>query len=195
MIFTHILVGLLVGALAPYALSIPVSMALVAGAFGGGAPDLDLVLTHRRSLHFPILFTVFAVPITFGALLTGNSLMGIVSISLISASTHSLMDILGGGKEMRPWNHTDDRAVYDHVNGRWIRARRYVHDGSVGDLALAGVVAAAVYVVSGRQGQISAAILLGFAVAYFAVRRRITEWISDEHDTFSSYVKHLLRMK
>lgn len=195
MIFTHLIVGLAIGTSATLVLPIPTDVALLAGAVGGGIPDIDLLLDHRRTLHFPVVYPVLAVLTVIGAVVTGIPLLAVLAVALFGAGVHCLMDVLGGGKEMRPWNETDDRAVYDHVNVRWVRARRYVHDGSIGDLALAGAVSTFVYTTSNQTGRSMVAVLLALAVLYTVFRRRITEWIPDEHDTFSAYFKHVLRLK
>lgn len=195
MVFTHLLVGLVIGVAGSALLPVSTDAALLAGVVGGGLPDVDIFLDHRRTLHYPVVYSVLAALAVVGVVVTGAPLLALLAIGLLGASAHSVMDVLGGGKEMRPWNRTDDRAVYDHVNGRWVRARRYVHDGSLGDLLLAGVLAGFAYVVSHGTARAVVVVLLALAAAYTAFRRRITEWISDEHDTFSAYVKHVLRLK
>jgi hypothetical protein len=93
---------------------------------------------------------------------------------LVGAAIHCRMDIYGGGLELRPWEATSDRAVYDHVSGRWIPPRRLVaYDGSKGDLGIALVFAAPLLALV--EGPFVALVAGAVAVgtAYVLLRRRL----------------------
>jgi hypothetical protein len=84
------------------------------------------------------------------------------------------MDIYGGGLELRPWEGTSERAVYDHASGEWLAPRRLVaYDGSPSDLALSAAVGLPLLVV--LDGIFTAVVAGGLAVAtgYVLLRRRL----------------------
>lgn len=117
-------------------------IALLAGLLGGIFPDLDMYAGHRKSLHFPVYYSTVAP----GALVLATLVPSLVTVGaalfLLGAAVHSVSDVFGGGLELRPWEGTSDRAVYDHHRGRWLAPRRWIgYDGSPTDLLLAGLIA------------------------------------------------------
>jgi len=174
MLPTHALVGM--------ALALPVVFfvpelapaALVGGFVGGIVPDLDLYAGHRRTLHFPTLYPIAAVPaILLAVVLPGAITVGL-SVSLLGAAAHCRMDIYGGGLELRPWEGNSDRAVYDHVAGEWRQPRRLVsYDGSKGDLALSTVVAVPLLVFVDPPLVVLVVLSLVVAAVYVLLRRRL----------------------
>jgi hypothetical protein len=139
---THALAGVVLGtvvwALVPEAGMLPV----LAAALGGLFPDFDLYAGHRKTLHFPVYFSVLAVPAFAVAALNPTTTTLAVALFLGGAALHSASDVLGGGLELKPWLGTSDRAVYDHWNERWLAPKRLVrYDGSPEDLALTLVFA------------------------------------------------------
>ncbi|WP_435076861.1 hypothetical protein [Halococcus sp. AFM35] len=118
---THALAGV---ALAALVASEQAGVALPAGFVGGLFPDLDLYVGHRKTLHFPVYYWPLAlaggVLVAIG---TGPATVGLACF-LLAAALHSTMDAFGGGLELRPWEATSERAVYNHYTGRWHRPRR-----------------------------------------------------------------------
>lgn len=193
MVFTHVLLGVLLGAIAAVSLPESTAVAVVAGALGGFFPDLDMLFVHRRTLHFPVVFNLLALVAGAALALEPGGVTLAAFVFLLAAGLHSLMDTLGGGKEMRPWRETDDRAVFDHVSGRWLTPRRLIYDGSVPDLAMAIVAGGiAVYALPGGYTPAIGALVMVAAV-YTLLRRWITRVISEEFDTFSEYIRYRLR--
>lgn len=192
MIFTHVLVGILLGAAVSVTGSAAAETLVLAGAVGGGFPDSDMLFVHRKTLHYPFGYAVLAVVASIGALWFSTIALVVSAVALGAAAVHCLMDVLGGGKEMRPWLELDDRAVYDHVRGRWLRPQRLFYDGSKTDFAVS-VVAAGTgwYLLPPRFDGLIAGVLL-VSAAYVLVRRRITEWISEDHETFSGFIQEKL---
>ncbi len=138
---THVFAALVV--VAPVAYAHPeLGTALAAGAILGGlAPDLDLVLEHRRSFHFPISGLAVAVPAVMIAAVSLESRRRRRAF-VVAAWLHAVSDAIGGGPEMDPWNDRSERAVYDHVRDRWIRPRRWIrYDGAPEDAAVAVALA------------------------------------------------------
>jgi hypothetical protein len=193
MVFTHVLFGVLLGGIAAIAYPGFTAVAVAAGALGGFLPDLDMLFVHRRTLHFPVVFSLLALVAGVIATLEPGLITVAAFAFLLAAGLHSLMDTLGGGKEMRPWRETDDRAVFDHVSGRWLAPRRLIYDGSVPDLAIAVVAGGlAVYALPDDYTPPIVALLV-VATVYTLLRRWITRAISEEFDTFSEYIQYRLR--
>ena len=192
MIFTHVLIGVLLAAVSSLYVSNP-SLLVASGAIGGALPDLDMLLTHRKTLHFPVGYSILSCVLFFIYLLSGLSTVFVLATGVSAGAVHSLMDVLGGGKEMRPWEETDDRAAFNHVTGEWISARRILYDGSFSDFVLAtssGVVA--VSILSSRF-TVLIAFLLVLSLVYVLSRKYITRVIPREYSTFSSYIQEKLR--
>ncbi|MCT9095501.1 metal-dependent hydrolase [Haloarchaeobius sp. HME9146] len=139
---THAFVGLLlavaVNAVAPeFGL-----VAAIAGLAGGTFPDLDLAAVHRKTLHFPVWYSVATVPAAVAALVSPSPMTVGVAVFLAAAAIHSASDALGGGLELRPWEATSTRAVYIHPLKRWVEPRRYIrYDGAPEDFAVGAVFA------------------------------------------------------
>lgn len=175
---THALVGM--------ALALPVAAlapelapaALLAGLVGGLAPDLDLYLGHRRTLHFPVLGPpVAVVAILLAVIHPGPWTIGL-AVGLAAAALHAAMDVLGGGLELRPWLATADRAVYSHLHGRWLPPRRWIrYDGSPEDLGLAGVLA--LLLLSTGDPLVNRVVtpLLAVSIVYAVFRRRLVDLV------------------
>jgi hypothetical protein len=138
MLPTHALVGMIIAL--PVALSAPElsAVALAAGLLGGVFPDLDMYVGHRKTLHFPVYYSVLAAITTGLALFAGTPIAIAAALFLLGAAAHCVADVYGGGLELHPWEATSERAVYDHYRGRWIAPRRLIgYDGSPADLGLA----------------------------------------------------------
>lgn len=176
MLPTHALggmaLGLAAGAVAPEFAGV----ALVAGLLGGVFPDLDMYAGHRRTLHFPVYYSVFAVGALAAAGLAATTATVGAALFILGAAVHSVSDAFGGGLELRPWKATSDRGVYDHYRERWIAPRRWVgYDGSPGDFLLS--VALAVPLLTALDGVLQGVVVASLAVAavYTAVRRSLPE--------------------
>ncbi|UPW01232.1 metal-dependent hydrolase [Halorussus gelatinilyticus] len=174
---THTAMGLTLAA--PLVLVAPelAPVAALAGLAGGVFPDLDLLSgQHRRTLHFPVYYGVAGVAASGAALLAPTEWTVAAAFFLLSAALHCVTDAAGGGLELRPWEATDDRGVYVHPAGRWIRPRRWVrYDGAPEDLLLT-----AVFSIPGLllfDGLVRALTVVGLAasVVYVAVRKRLPE--------------------
>ena len=178
MVVTHVAVALLLAV--PVALVAPAfADAAAVGAFVGGAlPDLDLLVgTHRRTLHFPVLGPLLAVPALGVAALAPTPLTVALAVGVTAAAVHSASDVLGAGEELRPWERTDTRAVYDHVSGRWWRARYVVpYDGSPRDLLVAAVAAVPTLLVYDGYVRWGLGGLLVLGGVYALLRRRLVPY-------------------
>jgi len=147
-------------------------VALVAGFLGGILPDLDMYSGHRKSLHYPVYYSVFALLAMAFAGLSPSPTTVFIAFLLVGAAVHSVADILGSGLELRPWEATSNRAVYDHYRNRWIAPRHWIrYDGSPGDLLISITLAAPLLV--GLNGFLRQVVIVTLAVAivYTAVRR------------------------
>ena len=172
MLPTHALAGMVLAlpliAVAPEFAAV----ALVAGLFGGVFPDLDMYTGHRKTLHYPVYYSVLAAIAITVALFVPTTGSVAAAFFLLGAAVHSVSDVFGGGLELRPWEGTSDRAVYDHYHGRWIAPRRWVrYDGSPEDLLLSMTLALPLLVALDGilQAIVIAALVVG--AVYAAVRR------------------------
>ncbi|ESP89656.1 hypothetical protein [Candidatus Halobonum tyrrellensis] len=170
---THALVGGTLGAAVSVAAPELAPVALPAGAAGGLFPDLDLYAGHRRTLHFPVYYWLAASAAAGVAVVAAAPLAAAVAVFLLAAACHSAMDALGGGLELRPWEGSSDRAVYDHFRGRWVAPRRWVrYDGAPEDLLVATAAAAPTYLLAEaplvRRGVLA---LVAVSAGYVVLRR------------------------
>ncbi|WP_435176196.1 metal-dependent hydrolase [Halorussus sp. AFM4] len=151
--------------------------AALAGFAGGAFPDLDLLGgQHRRTLHFPVYYSVAAIPAGVLAALFPTAATVAAAFFLLSAGLHCVADAAGGGLELRPWEATDDRGVYVHPKGAWVPPRRWIrYDGAPEDLLLAGVLSLPGLLVF--DGAVRALTVVGLlvSVVYVAVRKRLPE--------------------
>ncbi|WP_369685634.1 metal-dependent hydrolase [Salinibaculum rarum] len=173
---THALAGLLLGALTVLVAPELAPAAMLAGFAGGLFPDLDLYGNHRKTLHFPVYYSVAAVPALAVALLVPTAASVGLAVFLLAAALHSVTDMFGGGLELRPWEGTSERAVYSHYHGRWLRPRRWVdYDGSPTDLALASAFALPVFFI--EWSAVDPLVTLAVAVSgvYTVVRKRLPD--------------------
>ncbi|WP_135822419.1 metal-dependent hydrolase [Halostella litorea] len=147
-------------------------VALVAGLLGGVFPDLDLYAGHRKSLHYPVYYSVLAVPTLAAAAVVPAAATVFAGFFVAAAALHSVTDVFGGGLELRPWEATSDRAVYDHHGGRWIAPRRWVgYDGSPSDLLLSATLAVPLLLTVEAPLDRVVMVAVAVAVVYTAVRR------------------------
>ncbi len=152
--------------------------AAAVGAIAGSLlPDVDLFVgEHRRTLHFPVLGWLVALPALGLAVLAPSTASVALAFFVLGLAVHSAMDAFGAGTEIRPWEATSDRSVYAHVPGTWLRARRWVrYDGAPEDLALCVFASLPALVLF--EGPIRWLVLAGFllSVLYTAFRKRIPE--------------------
>ncbi|WP_312912535.1 metal-dependent hydrolase [Natronosalvus caseinilyticus] len=177
---THVFVGLAL--VTPAAVVVPeLATPLAIGAIVGGLlPDVDLVLSHRKTLHFPA-FGVVAAGLAVGlAAVVPSASTAALAACVVSAWVHAVSDALGGGPEMDPWRNPSERAVYDHARGAWIRPRRLIrYDGAPEDALLATMLAVSALVAF--SGPVRWLIVTGVVVslAYALCRRRLVEWVPD----------------
>ncbi|MDG5820675.1 metal-dependent hydrolase [Natronococcus sp. A-GB7] len=151
-------------------------LALGAGLVGGIFPDLDMYAGHRKTLHFPVYYSVLAVLAIGVAVLVPTGVTVAVAVFLLAAALHCATDVLGSGLELRPWEGTSDRAVYDHYRRTWIPPRRLVrYDGSPADLMLS--VTLALPLLYTLEGVFQWLVFSTVAVAavYTALRRRLAD--------------------
>lgn len=117
--------------------------AAVGGILGGLTPDLDVLGTHRRTLHFPGYYSVAAVIVSVLAIAVPTTLTVGLAVALIAAALHCLFDIVGGIPAPDPWAvESADRAVYLHSQKRWLRPRRWIrYDGAPEDFFFGAALA------------------------------------------------------
>lgn len=172
MLPTHALGGMTLALSVAFVAPEFTGIALVAGFLGGILPDLDMYSGHRKLLHYPVYYSVLALPALSIVGLSPSVKTVFMAFLLVGAAVHSVADILGGGLELRPWEATSNRAVYDHYRNRWIAPRHWIrYDGSPGDLLVS--IALAVPLLIALNGLLHQIVIATLAVAfvYTAVRR------------------------
>lgn len=174
---THALAGLLLSV--PVALVAPefAVVAAAAGFAGGVFPDLDMPGEHRRTLHFPVYYTLAAAAVGVAAAIAPSAWTVGAALFLGAAAVHSLTDALGGDLELRPWEQTGDRGVYSHYHRQWWRPRRWVrYDGAPEDAV--ATVALGLVALAAFDGAFDAVVVGTVAVGliYAFLRRRIVRW-------------------
>ncbi len=178
MLPTHVLVGLSLAT--PLALVAPeMTPAIVIGTvIGSIAPDLDVLARHRRTLHFPTGYAVAGIPAVGVSVIRPSLAAVTIATGVAAATVHCRMDVYGGSHELRPWERNTDRAVYDHLRGRWQPAKRWVqYDGSRSDLVVSLIAAIPPVVLLPETSRVIVAGAVGIALVYTAFRRRIPDLI------------------
>lgn len=176
---THVLVGLAFAAAVARVDPALAMAAAVGGAVGGFAPDIDMFVgQHRRTLHAPVLLFVPALGTVALALVRPTPLSVVLAVGLVAAAVHSASDVLGGGRELRPWERTNRNGVYCHAAGRWLRAQYVIpHDGSPRDALLAALLAVPVVLTfTGPVRWLAVALVVGGAL-YALVRKRVPDYV------------------
>ncbi|QCJ48452.1 metal-dependent hydrolase [Haloprofundus sp. MHR1] len=170
---THALIGVVLAlVVAPDGGLLPVAAAGLGGLF----PDFDLYVAHRKTLHFPVYFSLAAFVAAAVAALVASPVALAVALFLAAAAIHSVMDIFGGGLELKPWEATSDRAVYDHFNGRWLAPKRWIrYDGAPEDFLLGAVFGIPALLVLSGTAQTVVALALAVSAAYSLLRKALVE--------------------
>ncbi len=164
-------------------------VAVLAAFVGGIAPDIDLAWTHRRTLHFPVYAPLLALPVLVLAVLFPTAATVAGAAFLGAVALHSVSDVFGGGLELRPWEATSDRAVYNHHSRRWHAPLRWVrYDGSPEDLLLSSVLAIPVVVFTPEVTPL-VALSLGVAAVYALGRKRLVDFAERHADRFPKVVR------
>jgi hypothetical protein len=173
---THALAGLLLALPLVFVAPEFALVGALAAIAGGLFPDADMPGAHRRTLHFPVYYSLAAAVAGGVALLSPAGWSVAAALFLAAAALHSLSDALGGGLELRPWEATSERAVYSHYHGRWWKPRRWVrYDGAPEDAALGALLAVPSVLVF--DGGVQTFVLGGVAVGvgYTLIRRPMVE--------------------
>lgn len=175
---THLFVSVAITALAAPLLSETVAAPLVvtAALLGGVAPDFDVVATHRKTLHFPVGYSVMALASGIITVLTPTGPLALLTVAFAAAAIHACSDVFGGSPETEPWNPTQDVAVYNHALGRWHRPRRYVRYSGAPEDFLLGAAFGGVAILAPATGPVADGALLAVLVwsgLYTLFRRRI----------------------
>jgi len=174
MLPTHALVGLAIAT--PLLVLAPehAAGALAGALLGSILPDLDMYAGHRRTLHYPTGYAVGSVPVLIAAGYVRTPLIVGLAFVFVGAALHCRMDRYGGGLELRPWEATSDRAVYDHVRGRWRTPKRWIrYDGAPEDVLLAVLVGVPLVVVLESPFRWVCVGALAVGVTYGLLRRRL----------------------
>lgn len=185
MLPTHAIVGLAIAV--PLVTLAPdlAPAALAGGLLGGIFPDLDLYSGHRKTLHYPTIYLLAALIAVGLTVLVPVPVTAGLAFFLLGAAAHCQMDRFGGGLELRPWEGTSERAVYDHVRGRWRRPKRWIpYDGSPHDLLLLSTVSVPLFVLLDGPFRLLVGVALLVGIVYVGLR----QWLASIAPVVFSYV-------
>jgi len=159
--------------------------ALAGGLLGGIFPDLDLYSGHRKTLHYPTIYLLAALIAVGLTVLVPITMTAGLAFFLLGATAHCQMDRFGGGLELRPWEGTSERAVYDHVRGQWRRPKRWItYDGSPHDLLLLSTVSVPLFVMLDGPFRLLVGVALLVGIVYVGLR----QWLASIAPVVFSYV-------
>lgn len=169
---THALVGVVLAAVTTLVAPELTPVALPAAVAGSVFPDLDLYSGHRRTLHYPTYYSMLALPAVALATVVPGTASVALAFFLAGAAVHSVMDIFGGGLELRPWQAASERAVYDHFRGQWVAPKRWIrYDGSPEDLLVAVALGSPAFVVYDQPVTLFVGVVLAVSAAYTFLRK------------------------
>jgi hypothetical protein len=172
---THALAGVVVG-LGTLALVPEAGPVVLAGALGGLVPDLDLLGDHRKDLHFPVYGTAAAAAAVVVAAVAPSTTTLALAVFLVAAALHAVSDILGGDLTLRPWEATGDRAVYEHLRGRWHPPRRWIrYDGAPEDFLVGLALALPAAATLDGPARWAVVVLVVVSAGYTLVRRTLVD--------------------
>lgn len=192
MFSTHILIGAVLGYFLSGFFSADITVLIVAGMVGGLIPELDfLVGKPRRTLHYPFSYFLAAI-VPFAAFLTMKTKFFLYGATvLFAAGVHSFMDIFAGA-ELRSWNRNEwqQTAVYNHIQRKWIKPRRWAYGGSIQDVLLSVVsFGALIYLVSDFWLKAAFSILLVLSFLYSLTIKWFSEEFVGEYSTLNQYIR------
>lgn len=177
MAVTHALIGLLLGISSSLFWPEMIFYAASAGYIGGVFPDLDLAFNHRKTFHFPVIFSIVTGIAGIATIFNPSIIVIAAFYFFLSATVHSWIDIFGGGLETRPWIPSDDRGVYSHTLGKWFEPKRWIrYDGSPEDLIFSIAIAIPCFIF--YTGLIRELVVLTLLVGgiYTLLRKKIVDW-------------------
>lgn len=177
MAVTHALIGLFLAISSILVWPEMVFYAALGGFIGGIFPDLDLAFNHRKTFHYPVIFSISTAMMVLLVLLSPSIVSIAVFYFFLSAAVHSWIDIFGGGLEARPWIPSDDRGVYSHTLEKWFEPKRWIrYDGSPEDLVLSTMIAVPCYIF--YTGIFRDIIILTLLIGgvYTLLRKKIIDW-------------------
>lgn len=190
MLPTHIVMGL--GIATTILLIDPtlLNISLFSSFIGSILPDLDIYKGHRKALHYPKIYTVISV---FSGIIAFFILTNVtvgITFLFIGAAIHCQMDKYSSSFEVRPWEKKSDRAVYDHINGEWKKAKRWIrYDGSPEDFLLMITIAIPLILILNNIFRYILVITIIIGTIYTVFRR----WLPTIAPVFLSYIPKSLK--
>ena len=171
---THGFVGLAIAAGVAVVAPELAGPAAIGAIAGGIMPDLDVLADHRKTLHFPVYYSLGALIAVPGAALLPGPVTVAVALFCVAAAAHALADIIGGIPALRPWAVEKDRAVYVHPADRWVAPRQVIrYDGAPEDFFLGAALAVPGLAVFDGPVQLIAGLGLLVSLTYTVLRKPI----------------------
>ncbi|ELZ99487.1 hypothetical protein C439_13074 [Haloferax mediterranei ATCC 33500] len=176
---THAAMGLSLAASLVWVAPELATVAAVGALVGSVFPDVDLFVgVHRKTLHFPVYYTVAAGATGFVATVSTSALTVGLTFFFLSAALHSVLDWFGAGDELRPWDRTSNRAVYVHPTKRWLQPQYVVrYDGAPEDLVLTLLFSVPPMFAFDGVLRVVVALSVAIALVYTGFRKRVPDWL------------------
>lgn len=193
MLFTHIIIGLLIGGLYSGLFNQYWFILLFLGVFGNIFPDLDsIILDHRKSLHlvsiYPILGFVFLIFSYY------QFELFFISFFFFSCFIHCICDLLGSGVGIRPWENDENKGVYDHFQRSWIKSSNILYDGSPKDFSILLVGTITFIAIFSLNTFLFYLIIVNFSLGLFysIIRKKYPKYIEKYMDDDDDFLPSLL---
>lgn len=169
----HMLTGLLLGYGVVFVNPEILLAASILGFFGGLFPDIDAVLEHRKTLHFPVYYTIFLMTLLVGYFFVGLPALLAISFFFLSASIHCITDYFVV-IEKDSNEESQNGVIYLHPFDKWVGPKPIIkYAGSPQDL-LIGLLLGSVllYISSGLIFWISVlTLILGVIFSFYRMLR------------------------
>ncbi|MFB6174867.1 MAG: hypothetical protein ABEJ87_02730 [Candidatus Nanohalobium sp.] len=176
MLSTHILTGGCLGLI--YSLFTGDTQALLVfiGMISSVFPDMDFFLDHRKTLHRPLEYSILGLfAAGFYSLSHVNALL-LVSLILVSMGLHSFSEIFS---EPRSLDGKGSKAVFNHLNGRWMEAQEWTEVGSLRDFLLTCFRAIPLFLVQNIFIRGFTFLMVAYGVVHYLLNELFREKLSD----------------
>lgn len=155
MIFTHLLIGLVLGISALKLGSSPIIFFML--VFGSVFPDLDvLVGEHRRTLHHISLYTVLFFTSGLTYLSQPNTFLLAIFSASIGLVIHCLIDYYS------PFRVEDTKkkvSIYSHYHNSYLRGSSFINTARFEDLIIVTFVGSGIMYISSKNWIIAITII------------------------------------
>ena len=174
MLPTHALSGMIISLPLFYFKPELAYIGLISGLIGSVFPDSDMYWGHRKTLHYPVYYSVLAFLSLTAFLIYTTPATLAISFFLIGCTIHTLSDILTAGLELKPWKQQSKKAVYNHYSQEWIEPKHIIaYDGSKGDLAILLSLSIPLLFILGPKSKLFVFTMVIIGIIYSLLRKKL----------------------